>query len=100
MTPSGRCAIAFTVVGADFFPSAGCAGINARAGTGDVHVAATGAAPADGFTGVNPTQVELWGDYGAAAVVGNSVWIATEYIPSTPRTVLANWGTRISEVTP
>jgi hypothetical protein len=33
-------------------------------------------------------------------VVGNSVWIATEYIPDTPRTALANWGTRMSKVTP
>jgi len=36
---------------------------------------------------------------GAASVVGNSAWIATEDIPDTPRTVLANWGTRISKVT-
>ena len=45
---------------------------------------ATGAAADDGFTSYkaqvgNPPRTR-WGDYGAAAVDGNSVWIASEYI--------------------
>ena len=48
--------------------------------------AAQGAAPDDGFTSYksqvgNPPRTR-WGDYGAAAVDGNSVWIASEYIAS------------------
>ena len=45
---------------------------------------ADGAATDDGFTSYksqvgNPPRTR-WGDYGAAAVDGNSIWIASEYI--------------------
>ena len=45
---------------------------------------AAGAGPDDGFTSYkaqvgNPPRTR-WGDYGAAAVDGNSIWIASEYI--------------------
>jgi hypothetical protein len=120
VTPSGRGVMAFTVVGNDYYPSAGYAGIDAKVGAGDVHVAAPGLGPADGFTSYkafvgNPPRTR-WGDYGAAAVDGNSIWIASEYIgqtctlaqyTSTPfgscggtRASLGNWDTRISKVTP
>jgi len=54
-----------------------------------------------------------WGDYGAAVPWGNTVWIASEYIGQScdfstylntnfrcgnTRTALANWDTRISQV--
>ncbi len=43
-----------------------------------------GAAPDDGFTSyealVGDPPRTRWGDYGAAAVDGNSIWIASEYI--------------------
>ena len=53
-----------------------------------------GAAPADGFTSYksqvgNPPRT-LWGDYGAAAVDGNSVWIASEYIANSCN--YTDWG--------
>ena len=120
VTQSGRGVMAFTVVGNDYFPSAGYAGIDAKIGAGDVHVAAPGLGPDDGFTSYkaevgNPPRTR-WGDYGAAAVDGNTVWIASEYIgqtctlaqyTSTPfgscggtRATLGNWDTRISAVTP
>ena len=119
VTKAGRGVMAFTVVGGDRFPSAGYALIDAG-GTGPVHVAQEGAGPADGFSGYifenlpNPIRPR-WGDYGAAAVVGNQVWIASEYIGQTcdlatyeatnfrcgnTRTALANWDTRISLITP
>ena len=41
-TSSGRGVVAFTVVGADNYPSAGYAAIDAKVGTGDVHLAAAG----------------------------------------------------------
>jgi hypothetical protein len=120
---NGRGVMAFTVVGPNHYPSAGYAVITAS-GVGAVHVAAAGAGPADGFSGYryfgNPpgTTRPRWGDYGAAAVQGNSIWIASEYIAQTctfaqykgtpatfgscggTRTALANWATRISRVTP
>ena len=119
VTSSGRGVMAFTVVGPNRFPSSGYALITSH-GVGDVHVAKAGAGPADGFSGYifenlpNPARPR-WGDYGAAAVVGNKIWIASEYIGQTcdlatfeatnfrcgnTRTALANWDTRISLITP
>jgi hypothetical protein len=137
VTASGRGVMAFTDTGDATYPSAGYAPIDAHVGVGpwnDVP-GGTGAAADDGFSGYkqqnapNPIR-SRWGDYGAAAVDGNSIWIASEYIASTcdytdwggpffggtgdnllgtcggashgpgVRTALANWSTRISELTP
>jgi hypothetical protein len=119
VTPDGHGIMAFTLVGRDFYPSAAFASISA-AGTGAVQVAAAGAGPADGFSGTavfnapNPARPR-WGDYGAAVFDGSNFWIASEYIGQTctlpeylatgascggTRTVLANWGTRLTEVKP
>ncbi len=111
--PNGRGVIGFTVVGPDNFPSAGYAGLDTKIGAGEVHIAAAGLGPQDGFSeyGGRPR----WGDYGAAATDGKSIWVATEYIGQTctvatyqatagscggTRTALGNWGTRISKLTP
>jgi hypothetical protein len=119
VTSAGHGVMAFTVTGGDRFPSAGYALINSS-GVGAVHVAREGAGPADGFSGYiienlpNPIRPR-WGDYGAAAVVGSQIWIASEYIGQTctlaqfeatnfrcgnTRTALANWDTRISLINP
>ena len=111
--------MAFTVVGADYYPSAGYAAIDASVGVGDIHIATAGLGPDDGFTSYkyyvgNPPRTR-WGDYGAAVADGNSMWIASEYIgqtctlaqyESTPfgscggtRTTLGNCDTRISHLT-
>jgi hypothetical protein len=87
VTASGRGVMAFTDTGDTTDPSAAYAPIDASVGAGawnDVP-GGTGAAADDGFTGYkqqvfpNPIRTR-WGDYGAAAVDGNSVWIASEYI--------------------
>lgn len=116
---SGRAVIAFTVVGDDHYPSAGYVGVDEHRGAGDIQIAAEGLGPADGFSGYkafgNPPRPR-WGDYGAAATDGFSIWIASEYIGQTctlaeyaaapfgscggTRTALANWYTRISRVLP
>ena len=115
---SGRAVMAFTLMGADHYPSAAYAALDAKAGAGPVHVAAEGLGPDDGFTGykaqVGDPPRTRWGDYGAAVVVGDSIWIASEYIGQTcslsqyeaapfgscggTRTSLANWATRISRL--
>ena len=84
---SGRGAIAFTVVGGDHHPSAGYAPIDASGNVGDIHVAAAGLGPTDGFTSYKAyvgTPIRTrWGDYGAAVTDGTSVWLASEYIAQT-----------------
>jgi hypothetical protein len=121
VTQSGRGVMAFTVLGDDHFPSAGYAGIDAVIGVGDIHIAAEGVGPDDGFTGYHPNDPNnfgarpRWGDYGGAASDGNTIWIASEYVNQTctfsdfvasnfrcnsTRTLLGNWGTRISKIVP
>ncbi len=135
--PNGRGIMAFTDTGDSTYPSAAYASIDAVGGIGtwnDVP-GGVGAAADDGFSGYkqqnapNPIR-SRWGDYGAAAVDGNSIWIASEYIAAAcdyttwggpffggsgdnllgtcggadhgpgVRTALANWSTRISKFTP
>jgi hypothetical protein len=116
--PNGRGVLAFTLTGDNDYPSAGFASLDAKIGMGPVAVAAAGAGPWDGFT----SYVQFgagrprWGDYGATAVDGNSIWIASEYIAQTcsysdylvvprgqcggTRGALGNWATHISKLTP
>ena len=116
VTQSGRGVIAFTVVGPNDYPSAGYAGLDAKIGAGQVHIAAAGAGPWDGFTGIPYLGGgrPRWGDYGAASVDGNTIWLASEYIAQTctlaqyltpplfqcggTRGALSNWSTRISAI--
>jgi len=93
VTPSGRGVMAFTYTSDapspnTAYPSAAFAPIDALVGVGAWSYAGPGgqgAAADDGFSGYkaqrfpNPIR-SRWGDYGAAAVDGNSVWIASEYI--------------------
>ncbi len=119
LTAAGTGVMAFTVAGTDYYPSAGYATVG-NDGVSAVHIAAMGQGPDDGFSNYklfgNPpgTTRPRWGDYGAAVAVGNTVWIASEYIGQSctlaqfertnfrcdnTRTALANWDTRISAVT-
>jgi hypothetical protein len=123
MGANGKGAIAFTVQGGDYYPSAGYATIDDKGNVGPIHIAGNGLGPDDGFTGYNAFQYfrPRWGDYGAAVTDGSTIWIASEYIgqtctyaqyypaPPSPagfgscggtRTSLANWGTRLSKLTP
>src|SRR5919197_549981 len=96
-TASGRGVMAFTATGDTLNPSAAYAPIDASAGVGAWNVVngGTGATRDDGFSsyraqvGGNPPRTR-WGDYGAAAVDGNSVWIASEYIGGACD--YTNWG--------
>jgi len=86
VTASGRGVMAFTATGDTLFPSAAYAPIDANNGVGAWNVVpgGQGQAPDDGFTSYKAqvgTPIRTrWGDYGAAAVVGGSVWLASEYI--------------------
>ena len=76
--------MAFTATGNTLDPSAAYAPIDAVAGAGPWNVVAEGAAQHDGLTVYeaqvgNPPQTR-WGNYGAAPVDGNSIWIGSEYM--------------------
>jgi hypothetical protein len=101
---AGTGAMTFTLVNSKLhlFPSAAYALLDAD-GFHEVRVAAAGASPQDGRSeyavfGLSPA----WGRYSAAAVDAGdgSAWLATTYIPDAPRTLLANWGTRVLHVAP
>ncbi len=87
VTPSGRGVMAFTASGDNTHPSAAYAAIDAKAGVSSWNIVPGGEGQAqdDGFTsykaqvGGNPPRTR-WGDYGAAAVDGNSIWISSEYV--------------------
>ena len=123
MTPSGKGVIAFTVLGQDYYPSAGYARIDASGNVGPIHIAAPGLGPDDGFTSykafVGDPPRTRWGDYGAAVTDGDTLWLASEYIgqtctyaqyyPNPPsltnfgscgatRTSLANWYTHLTKL--
>jgi hypothetical protein len=122
VTAAGKGIIAFSLTGDDHFPSAAYATLDAVNGAGDIHIAAEGLGPDDGFTAykafIGTPQFPRWGDYGATAVDGNSIWIGTEYIGQTctfgefvsqqgpngtcggTRSSYGNWYTRISRITP
>jgi hypothetical protein len=97
VTASGRGVMAFTATGDTTNPSAALAPIDASVGVGAWNVVngGQGAVQDDGFTsytaqvGGNPPRTR-WGDYGAAAVDGNSIWIASEYIDDT--CTYTDWG--------
>jgi hypothetical protein len=121
VTRNGRGVLAFTLVGNDYYPSAAYASLDDKAGAGDIHVAAEGADAQDGFTGywrfrAAPLALRpRWGDYGGAAVDGNNVFVASEYIAhacdyatykatngtcGNTRGPLGNWATRITKLVP
>jgi len=86
VTASGRGVLAFAATGDSLFPSSGYASIDAIAGVGAWNVVPGGQGQAadDGFTSYkaqvgNPPRTRF-GDYSAAAVDGDSVWIASQYV--------------------
>ncbi len=100
----GQAVVGMSLIGLNDFPSAAYVELSEEHGAGPVHIAAAGTLPADGFTGYTGSSrqgIERWGDYGAAVADQNGdIWVASEYISSAPRTLLANWATFISRVTP
>jgi hypothetical protein len=121
VSPTGRGAIAFTLTGPDFYPSAAYSNLDAKVGVSEVAIARDGLGPQDGFSGyraeANPagsTPRPRWGDYGAAVYADGNIWLASEYIGQSctlaqfmaspfgscggTRTTLANWFTSITAV--
>jgi hypothetical protein len=97
----GKGAIAVTLVGPGYFPSAAFIPVDGYPNGQTVFVAAAGTAPQDGFTGYEGSPAR-WGDYSTATVAPDgSVWMIMQYIPAdAPRTEAANWGTYVRRYTP
>ena len=96
-------AMCFTLSGSDFFPSAAYVRFAFGRPVGAIHISGAGALPEDGFSGYasegSPTPgVARWGDYSAAVSADGAIWMGNEFIPNTPRTLLANWGTFITRL--
>lgn len=97
VNPQGRGAVAFTLVGPDYYPSAAFVPIETFSTAAALQVAAFGVSPEDGFTGYPGgfgAGVARWGDYsGAVAASDGSIWMVAQHIPNALRTPFANWGT-------
>jgi hypothetical protein len=120
VTAKGKAVVAMTLLGRNYFPSAAYATLDEEAEFGDVKLIAAGAGPTDGFTSykaeVGDPPRTRWGDYGATALDGSTIWMASEYIAQTctlaqyltpplgscggTRAALGNWATRITQVAP
>jgi hypothetical protein len=96
-SPNGSVAMVFTLSGPTFFPSAAYARMSEDGDSfGRIKVAALG-------SGTYDPNATRWGDYSFAVVDpnGESIWLATEYIPPLARQTvdgLRNWGTRVLEI--
>jgi hypothetical protein len=100
---SGFGAMAFTLSGPGFFPSSAYVRFAFGRTVGPIYITGPGALPEDGFSGYaaegSPTPgVARWGDYSAAVFADGAIWMGNEFIPNTPRTLLANWGTFLSRL--
>jgi hypothetical protein len=96
-TPAGNAAMVMTLSGQSQFPSAAYSVLpSGGAAFGNVTVAAAGK------NNYDPAATR-WGDYSWAVLdpSGQSVWMATEYIPpkaSQTANGLRNWGTRVLDL--
>jgi hypothetical protein len=117
----GTGAMAISLMGASWYPSAAYMTVGATGPVGPIIVAKTGVGPDDEFCGylwyncggtATPSIRPRWGDYGAAVVDGTHVWIASEFIGQRctidqwkadptcggTRAAVGNWATRITQV--
>jgi len=116
VSSTGKVVMAATVTGRYHYPSASYTVISDNNPT--VKIISEGVGPEDGFTGYPSVGggdgTSRWGDYGAVAMDGDTLWLASETIEQsctlaqylTPplgscggtRTALANWATRVSSL--
>lgn len=103
---NGAGAIAVTLVGPNWYPSAAVIPFAGVSTPTAIKVAAAGTLPEDGFSGYpndggEGDGVARWGDYNSATAASDgSIWMAVQYIGTYPRTVAANWNTFVIHVQP
>ena len=108
LTDDGRGAMTFAISGGDYYPSAAYTRMSAKKGPGDVRIAAAGAAPLDDWDGYAPFAAAgpvRFGDYSAALLDGETLWMASEVVPVSCATLpcdgrgtYTNWGTFVSRI--
>ena len=95
-------AMAFTLSGPDFFPSAAYVRFALGRAVGPIHITGPGALPEDGFTGYAASEATPAWPAGATtrppSIADGAIWMGNEFIPDAPRTQLANWGTFLSRL--
>lgn len=103
--PTG--AIAVTLTGPNYYPSAALIPFQTFNTPTTIEIAAPGALPEDGFTGYmaipasDGSSTARWGDYNTAVAASDgSIWAVVEYIGNFPRTTYANWNTYIMQIQP
>jgi hypothetical protein len=100
----GAGAIAVTLVGPSWYPSAALIPFPASGPPSTIQVAAAGTLPEDGFAGYQAFGgfgVARWGDYNAAVMGSDgAIWMVAQYIGSFPRTTYANWNTFVTRQIP
>ena len=100
----GRGAIAATLVGPDWYPSAALIPFDTFSTPTGLQVGAQGTAPEDGFSAYSiggGWGVARWGDYNTAVAAGDgSIWMVAQYIGNYARTDFANWNTYIMHKQP
>ena len=104
VTAHGAAAVAFTLSGPSYFPSAAFTQLTPFFGL-SVNIVAPGVAPQDDFSGypqLYPPGAGFarWGDYSWAVADGGSLWLATEYIPGGIDSTfyITNFGTFVYKV--
>lgn len=99
---AGSGVIAYSLMGAAYYPSAAWTAIDGTGTSGPVRIARSGFRPEDGFTcypefyppGTPPPITCRWGDYSASfALPSGEIWSGAELIGGGAREPLANWGT-------
>jgi hypothetical protein len=103
MTDDGRGAMAFSLSGANDFPSAAYVRIKDQKLSRVVRTATAGVAPLDDFSGYALFQGQeqtpsRFGDYSAALIDGSTLWMSTEAVTGTARDTFTNWGTGVGRI--
>jgi hypothetical protein len=92
-------AIAVTLVGQAWYPSAAFIPFASSSTPSTLEVAAAGTLPEDGFTGYaayGGDGIARWGDYNTAVAASDgSIRMVVQYIGNYPRTQFANWNTYV-----
>ncbi len=100
---AGEGAIVMSLAGPTSYPSPSFISIDGSGVSGPVRVPEVGEGPEDGFSCYRAygdrSRGCRWGDYSEAVADENGdIWMATEWIPPSQRTELANWGTFVMKV--
>jgi hypothetical protein len=103
VSDDGRGAIAFSLTSSTDFPSAGYARVTDARVSEVVHVAREGENTLDDASGYFSGGTARFGDYSAAMIDGNTLWMAAETVTSACTTLdcrdeFTNWGTAVSRI--